>query len=253
MLKKLALLMTLMLLAAPMSLLALDKAGMVLYFPFDAGEGTVANDQSEAGNDGELQGNVEWVDGVYGKAVKISDDDAGNTILVPDSDSLDITDEITIAMWVNIESLTGSCAIITKADSYMIHSSDWSGNGIEQELLPWPFDEWQTEASTPIQFNEWRHVTGVYDGSMVKMYIDGELMGERAYSQKLAVTTSDLVIGRDNRGCCNTRVFGLIVDDVMIFNKALSDKEVKEAMSSLAPVEPHDRLTSYWGKIKADF
>lgn len=254
MIKRLITLMILITLSLAISICSygLDKTGMVLYLPLDEGSGDTANDQSGTGNDGELQGNVEWAIGVYGKGVKINDDDAGNTILVKDSDSLDITDEMTIAIWVNMEALAGSCSLITKADSYMIHSSDWSGNGIEQELLLWPFDSWKTEASTPIQFGEWRHVTGVYDGSTVTMYIDGELMGQRDYSGALAVTGSDLVIGRDNRGCCFDRVFALTVDEVMIFNRALSDKEVKEAMASLASVEPHSSLISAWGHIKSE-
>ena len=252
MLRKLILTVVLLMIIAPIYARALDMDGLVLYFPLDEGKGEVAGDASGTGNDGELQGNVEWVDAKHGKGVKISDDAAGNTILVKDSDSLDITDELSIAMWVNLESLSGSCAIITKADTYMIHASDWSGNGIEQELLLWPFDSWKTPASTPIQFGEWRHVAGVYDGSKIKMYIDGELMCERARKGKIAVTNSDLVIGRDNRGCCNTRVFGLTVDDVMIFSRALSDSEVKEAMSSLTPVQPYDHLASVWAKVKSE-
>ena len=158
---------------------------------------------------------------------------------------------MTIAMWVNLDALTGSCDIITKADSYMIHSSDWSGNGIEQELLLWPFDSWQTPASTPIQFAEWKHVVGVYDESEIRMYIDGELQGQRARAGATAVTANDLVIGRDNRGCCSNRVFALTVDDVMLFSRALSEAEIKDAMAGVgAAVNPDGMLTTLWGQIK---
>lgn len=231
-------------------LYALNMSGLVLHLPLDEATGNVARDQSGNGNDGELQGNVQRVDGKYGKAVYISDDSADNKILVMDSDTLDITGPMTIAMWVSLESLVGSCAIITKADTYMIHSSDWSGNGIEQELLLWPFDTWQTTASTPIQFGDWRHVVGIYDGAEVKMYIDGVLQGQRARTGDTAVTESDLVIGKDNRSCCGDRVFGLTVDDVMIFNRALSDDEVIEIMAGTTPVQPLDRLATTWGEIK---
>ena len=191
--------------------------------------------------------------GKYGKGVHISDDSADNKILVKDSDSLDITGPMTIAMWVNLESLTGSCAIITKSDTYMIHSSDWSGNGIEQELLLWPFDSWQTAASTPIQLGEWRHVVGIYDEAEIRMYIDSVLKGQRARTGATAVTESDLVIGRDNRSCCNTRVFGLTVDEVMMFSRVLTAAEVKEVMESTTPVQPGGHLTAKWGQIKTSF
>lgn len=232
------------------SLYALNMDGLVLYLPLDEGNGKVAEDSSGNENSGELQGNVEWVDGKYNQGVYISDDSADNKIFVKDSDSLDITGEMTIAMWVSLDSLTGSCAIITKADTYMIHASDWSGDGIEQELLLWPFDSWQTEASTPIQFGEWRHIVGVYDGEEIRMYIDGKLEGQRARSGDTAVTDNDLVIGRDNRGCCNDRVFALTVDEVMIFSRVLTDDEVNEIMVGVAPVEPKAKVTTTWANIK---
>ncbi len=241
-------LLALLLCASP--LYALNMDGVVLHLPLDEGTGTVAEDQSGNGNDGELQGNVEWVDAQHGGGVYISDDSADNKILVRDSDTLDITGSMTIAMWVLLENLAGSCSIITKADTYMIHSSDWSGEGIEQELLLWPFDSWQTEASTPIQFGDWRHVVGVYDEAEVKMYIDGTLEGQRARTGEIAVTANDLVIGRDNRSCCGDRVFALTVDDVLIFNRALADDEINDVLQGTTPVQPKTKLTTTWGEIK---
>jgi len=234
--------------------LALDKKGMVLHLSFDEGKGVTAKDTSGEGNDGELQGTIEWIDGEHGKAIYISGDAADNLVLVKNDPTLDITGDMTISVWANIEYVgpDGSNSLITKADTYMIHTSNWSGNGIEQELLLWPFDLWQSPASTPIQVNEWRHVTGVYDGEAVKMYIDGDLMGERARSGATAVTANDLVIGRDSRGCCAARRSALSLDDLVIFNRVLSDKEINEAMQGVSgvSVDPVGSLTATWGNIK---
>lgn len=238
--------------AAP--LYALDTSGLVLHLSFDEGSGTTAADASGAGNDGELVGDVTWVDGVFGKAVYISGSAAENSVVVADDDTLDITGDMTISVWVNIEAMPdNNCSLITKADIYMIHASDWSGNGIEQELLLWPFDAWQTPASTPIQLGEWRNVVGVYDGTKIKMYIDGQLMGERDRSGDTAVSDVDVVIGRDSRSCCNTRIAAQTIDEVMMFARALSDSEVAELAGGLSPVQPHDRLSSTWGQIKASY
>lgn len=236
------------------SLYALSMDGLVLHLSFDEGSGGTAADSSGTGNDGELSGGAEWVDGVFGGAIHFNDDAADNMVVIPDDDSLDIVEEMTISMWVNIETMPdGSCSLITKADTYMIHASDWSGNGIEQELLLWPFDAWQTEASTPIQLGEWRNVVGVYDGEHVKMYIDGQLMGERDRADDIDVTDNDLVIGRDSRDCCAGRVSKLTVDEVMIFARALSDNEVAELMEGPASIQPQDSLSSTWGQVKSSF
>jgi len=233
---------------------AFDTKGLVLYLKLDEGSGKVAKDSSAKKNDGELMGSAEWVDGVSGKAIRLSDNDAGNMIVVKDNETLDVTDQITIGMWVNIETVPdGSCSLITKEDTYMIHSSNWSGKGIEQELLLWPFDTWQTAASTPIQINDWYHVLGTFDGKDIKMYVDGDLKGQRAFGNKITTTNNDLVIGRDSRACCNTRSSALSFDEVVLFNRAVSDKEVKEVMEGGGmSVESQDRLTTVWGYIKVD-
>ena len=250
---KFAILSAILILLCVGSLCALDKDGLALYLPFDEGRGVTAKDESGEGNDGELQGDIEWVDGEHGKAVYISDNAADNKVVVKDDATLDITGDMTIAVWVKIDTMPdGSCSLITKADTYMIHTSNWSGNGIEQELLLWPFDKWQTPASTPIQLGEWRHVAGVYDGSDIKMYIDGELMGERGRVGAISSTAADLVIGRDSRGCCDTRRTAQTLDEVMIFDRALSDGEVEEAMDGFGfSVNPEGSLTATWGDIKA--
>lgn len=233
---------------------AIDTKGLVLYLPFDEGSGKVANDKSGNKNHGELQGNVEWVTGKLGKAIKISDDAANNMVVVKDNDTLDVTDQMTMGAWVYIEAMPDNhCSIITKADTYMIHTSDWSGKGIEVEPLLWPFDAWQTPASVPIQLREWRHVLGTYNGKEIKTYIDGELKGQRPYTGAIAVTEADVVIGRDSRSCCNARRAAQTIDEVVIFNRAVSDSEVKELMAGiLASVQPWDHLTSTWGQIKAE-
>jgi hypothetical protein len=236
-------------------LYAFDKTGLVLYLRFDEGKGETARDASGKGNNGQLQGKVEWVDGKWGKAARISDDAANNMVVVKDDNTLDITGEMTIAMWVNIETIPdGNCSLITKSDTYMIHTSTWSGRGVEVELLLWPFDAWQTAASTPIQLNEWHHVIGVYDGEEIKMYIDGELKGRRTRAGNTAVTMNDLVIGRDSRDCCNTRRSAQIIDEVMMFNRAISEGETEDLMkANFISVAPGELLTAAWGRVKARF
>ena len=55
-----------------------------LYLPFEEGKGKVAKDKSGNGNDG--------------KAISLNGKDSGVT--VPDSDSLDTPDEITVEAWI---------------------------------------------------------------------------------------------------------------------------------------------------------
>ena len=69
-----------------------------LYLPFEEGKGKVAKDKSGNGNDGTLEGDTKWIDGKYGKAISLNGKASGVT--VPDSDSLDTPDEITVEAWI---------------------------------------------------------------------------------------------------------------------------------------------------------
>ncbi|HGJ65695.1 TPA: LamG domain-containing protein [bacterium] len=232
---------------------ALDKAGMVMYLSFNEGSGTVAKDSSGAGNNGAIMGNVEWIAGKSGKALKMLDDSADNKVVVTANASIDFTDAMSYGGWVNVETLPdGSCSFITKADSYMIHTSNWSGKGVEVEPLNWPFDAWQTPISSPIPFGEWHHVVGTYGNGKLRAYVDGKLINERNFAGPIAVTTNDLVIGRDSRGCCNTRRQLISVDEVFAFNRAITEAEVNELMAGItSAVRPEGHTSTLWGEIKA--
>jgi len=78
---------------------------------FDEGSGTTATDSSESGNTGTLINGPVWTTGKVGGA--LSFDGTDDYVSVPDSDSLDITNQLTIDLWVKpqntIEELSGTC------------------------------------------------------------------------------------------------------------------------------------------------
>ena len=71
--------------------------GLVLYLPFDEGQGEVAGDLSGNGHDGTLEG-PEWTEGEFGNA--LSFDGVEAFVDVPFSDDFVITEGITLGAWV---------------------------------------------------------------------------------------------------------------------------------------------------------
>ena len=260
------------------SLYALDQTELVLYLPFDEGSGVIAGDASGKGNNGELVGNVTWVDGIFGGAVYISDDAFRNYVIIKDNETLQTTGSMAIALWAKIEGeAVGSCCLLTKSNMYMVHTSDWSQafplnrvGQVEIEPIIWAggtWRPWQSSVSVPVTLNEWHHIVCVYDGTKILNYIDGELKGEVEKSGDIPVAAADLVIGRDSRGwegeagIPEEGVEGLrkslvMIDDVMIFNRAVSLEEVNEIKAggvTVASVQPYGLLTGTWGGMKAEF
>lgn len=240
---------------------ALDKKGLVMYLPMDEGSGTVAQDASGNGNAGELMGNSEWVEGQYGQAVHINQA-SDEWVEVPHSDSLDITGEITLELWVKVVSIVDHCAFISKATtdqtgSYILHASN--DNGFYTTLVifigvqgPWP-----PPAIGNATIGEWHHFAGSYDGAELRIHIDGELISNanRATGGDIDSSESTVVIGRDNRASYWTsRLMDCLVDEVRIWNRVLSQEEIQEAMQgALLPVNSQDLLTTMWGLVKTEF
>ena len=81
-----------------------------------------------------------------------------------------------------------------------------------------------------LQDDQWHHVTVLFDGTSQKMFIDGELKKTSAFPGWLGITrwmTNAAVIGQENNNGSVYRFNGLI-NDVRIYDHALSDKEIYE-------------------------
>jgi len=193
---------------------------------FDEGAGTVAADSSGYGNDGTLNGAPEWVASRLGGALDF--DGSADFVEVPHSPSLSITDEITIAAWTYMRaSASGEMAIVSKGG--------WAANDLPYELTETPGDVifWQfyddggrdscAPSSPPV--DEWHHIAGTYDGKVFKCYIDGELAEEWGYVGKMPENTASVTIGRRSRG---GTFFNGMIDEVQIYNRALTAAEIKQ-------------------------
>ncbi len=96
----LILLMMFLLAGAKLSM-AVDDS-LVLYLTFDEDQGKEVNDLTVYGNDGDIKGNPNKVDGIFGSALEFNG--STDSVEIPHSDSLNMTKAFTIEMWVNLAS-----------------------------------------------------------------------------------------------------------------------------------------------------
>ncbi|MDH4240213.1 MAG: hypothetical protein OEW48_11680 [Phycisphaerae bacterium] len=77
-------------------------------------------------------------------------------------------------------------------------------------------------------FGSWYHVVGVYDDKDVRIYLNGELRGRRTFDLETGSTTPDknLVIGAKSYDSTINAFFGGKIDEVRIYDGALSDAEI---------------------------
>ena len=198
--------------------------GLVLWLKFDEGTGLKAYDLSQYRNHGTIHG-ATWTQGKFGKA--LSFDGVDDYVEVPDSASLDITDEITIEAWVNVREKDGEQYPVQKHGAYgMFVRTDMYNGGFWWNIW-WEVEgpEWKyVNNLNPLFLNKWCHLVWTFDGTYVKSYVNGELKGTWDRSgRKIAVSAYPLYVGQSGGGSW----FNGTIDEVRIYNRALSEEEIK--------------------------
>ena len=82
-----------------------------------------------------------------------------------------------------------------------------------------------SDGTFPFSANNWYLLTGTFDGTTARLYVNGELQSSAARSD-IATTTNVLRIGQQKAG--TNRWFNGRIDDVRIYNRALSAAEVQQ-------------------------
>jgi hypothetical protein len=234
---------------------AVSQDKLVLYLPFDEGSGTTAKDLSPSKLTATLGGDAAWGKGKIGGAMQTK---SLGWALVKHNAALDLGNAWSIEVWANIDTLPDSySSLVTKADTYMIHldrdaSRGNIGNNIGIEPYGWPKVEWPpTLKKALVPMKEWHHVTAVFDGKTRSVYVDGKLADSGPHTDAQAKSTADVAIAQDSRGCCNKRQMGALIDEVRIWNRALSADEVSQLFSGgLTAVDPQGKMATYWAELK---
>ena len=227
------------------SVCSADEA-LVGYWAFEEGEGEDVKDLSGLGNDGIIMGQTEWKQGKLGTALAFFKDGQGYVEIV-DNETLDIADQITMTAWIKPSDIyigddwTERNCIVAKKRAYYLDISE-TGN-LAFYLYNVQPQEWLFGDTDMTDFlNNWVHVAAVYDGGDQKLYVNGSLDASFIKSGTITVNEDNLTIGWVD----NNRYFDGIIDEVMIWSRALTEEE----LSGLLSVSPEGRLTTCWGYLR---
>jgi hypothetical protein len=233
---------------------AIDPNSIVAVWLADEGSGDTLADISGNGHDGKFVGDVQWTDGKFEKALEFPGI-GGSRVEVPHDDSLTL-DEWTITAWAKLPGPGGAWAIIVVKDP---------GDGLQNYALDLNpegrvFSEvtsgggWSDCGSiTNAYDDEWHFLAASYDGSALRVYVDGEQEGEQDFGAG-DINTAPVSIG--DRMNSAQPLLG-IVDDIGLFSVALGEDDLKTIMEKgldatlgLTAVEPSSKLTTTWGQIR---
>ncbi|MHC4867936.1 MAG: LamG domain-containing protein, partial [Planctomycetota bacterium] len=206
---------------------------LVGWWKFDEGAGGTAND-SAGSNHGTIYGEPNWTAGQINGALGF--DGSDDYVNVPDAPSLRFSqnDSFSVSFWANPVS-TGY--VLSK-----MRASNCS-SGIFGYQVNWAPSKFQlvidksctasTALGTPdgsAASGSWYHVTCVYDNKNMEIYLNGQFQDSRTFDLSTGSTTPDknLAIGARSYDSTITAYFGGKIDDVRIYNRALTGEEVLE-------------------------
>ena len=195
--------------------LSVDPLGLVLYMPFEWGS---AVDISGEGNDGTMVGDavVNSSGGKYGDGLVL--DGVGDKISVTSTSSLNIQQSITVSAWAKYPSLKESNILekggnggyflwVSPSTSFRI-SFGHQGSGGIVTLTGWP------------ESDKWFHIVGMQNSTGIHIFLNGVLNKTRTQNYNFT-NSGDLQIGNGVDGYFNGSI-----DNVMVFNRSLSETEI---------------------------
>jgi hypothetical protein len=233
--------------------------GLVGAWLFDDDSGNKVIDSSGKGHDGELVGNAKIdKNGKIGSAV--STDGTEAYVMIPDSEDFKFKGDFSIVCWFQNETLpVDNSGIVTKG----YYKTAANGGDAKPWYLVYyiktgtvDFYLRDTKAAnshaigkTAINDGKWHHVACMKAGNKVKVYIDGKDDGSAdAVDDVYGNNTQPLVFMVHYE-----RWFKGMIDEVAIFNRAISDKEITQIMDGLKntlAVAPKGKLAVTWGSLK---
>lgn len=225
-----------------------NKGKPVGHWKFDECQGGTANDSSGNSNSGTITigasgedtlgtcttSSTAWGSGTTGKRnYSLSLDGTDDYVLVADNDNLSFTNKtMTINAWIKGNVVTGDNGIVVKrATSNFEYGFYVSDSKLSLNL--WTAASasvCSTVGSATLSTNTWYFVTAVADGTNCYLYLNGVRDGTAgAISGTVSNGTAGVYIGYDNSGVA--RYLNGQIDDVKIFNYALTAAQVKNMMN----------------------
>ncbi len=243
----------------------LSEQDLIIYYSFneDTLKGDDVLDVSGNGNDGLIKGN--GIDAVAGKVAGALEFPGVSTdyIAVREHQYSDPIEEISLVAWVKAGQ-RGMIASWDRSEFFRFAVGDDVGGNVGTTFVAFDTccpccDDWF--GKTDVADDKWHHLVATFDGKEKRIYVDGEL-DEKADAPAKVIGAGlarfgFIGIGSEaaafDAATGPTWAFSGLLDEFMLFHRALSEREVEHLAGGPEKpfaVDPADKLSTTWGSIK---
>lgn len=210
-------------------------ANLRAWWKLDDNTGTIADDFTGRSQDGMITG-AAWAAGINASA--LSFDGADDGILVGSSAAMTGTGDLTLAAWVKIDPGSPLSTVIQQREAgatgyqgqYVLNvNADGTVNFFIYNNSTYQFD---LTTSATVNDGRWHYLAAVREGTAGRIFIDG-VQAASAVGAVQALALHPVAIGYDHRD--NNKRFDGLIDEVRIYERALSAAEIDSLHDDLVP------------------
>src|SRR6266446_5803031 len=225
----------------------LTVVGLVAAYNFDEGMGTTVTDLSGNGNNGVISGATWTTQGKFGNALNF--DAISNWVTVNASSSLDLTSGMTLEAWVFPTVTTSTWTTVLIKEQPEINNLVWglfADSPFNRPLVDvFTASVHELYGPSPVPLNAWTHLAATYDtvGGQF-LYVNGTPVAQLATAGNMVTSIGPIRFGGNS---IFGEYYGGTIDDVRIYNRALSQPEIQADMNTPVGTEGACVLSpGYW-------
>ena len=206
--------------------------GLVLAYSFDQGSGTSVPDASGKGNAGTLTSTSWSTGGKYGGALSFNG--SSSWVTAADNATLDLTNGMTLEGWVNptAAGTTWRTLLIKQNTNALVYSLYANTDTARPSGHVFTSTEFDTRGTAALALNAWSFLSATYDGATLRLYVNGTQVSSKAVTGSMPNSTGVLRIGGNSVW---GEYFAGLIDNVRVYNRALSASEIQTDMNTRVP------------------
>jgi hypothetical protein len=202
----------------------------VAAYAFEDGAGANLTDVTGKGHTGAIREATWTTAGKYGKALTF--DGTNDWVTINDANDLDLTSAMTLEAWVYPTRNTAwRTAIMKENGSDLAWGLYSSGSAKPSAWAATSTGMGSTTGPTAPALNTWTHMAATYDGSTLRLFVNGTQVSSAARTGPLATGTGPLRLGGNSIWA---EWFTGRLDDVRIYNQALTPTQIQTDMNTPA-------------------
>jgi hypothetical protein len=208
---------------------------LVGHWRLDEGTGNTALDSSPTLNHGGTVNILteDWLAGRRGRALRFTP--ARRTFIqIPHHDTTSPVEAFSVAFWVNAASFDGNPRLLEKGDEDEQYAVRVQGNQLLFIMRLADGNLVQVTAARP-PTGRFVHLAATYDGQQAQLYVDGRSVGVLPATGPLASSNVNITVGGRPAGAPNSEFYSGLIDDILIYGRALSATEVRQLVNANAP------------------